>query len=271
MFLLENLRFMAGEEKNDSKFAKQLASLVLPAMGFPKTGAGFYVNDAFAVSHRANASVAAITKFLPSYAGLELEREIKSLSKAMRSPKHPLVFVAGGAKAGDKLEVIWYFKNKADNFLLGGGPADTILSLRRMDVKKSIEDTNPADLVKLKKFARLPSVTAPDDFVWQKDRILDIGPRTANRFAKIIAGARTVIWSGPMGMIEEKAYAKGSLAVAHAIAKNRKAFSLTGGGETVEFLKQYNLDKKFSFISTGGGAMLDFLAGKKLPGIEALK
>jgi len=260
VFLLENLRFMKGEEANSVAFAKQLASL-----------GDFYVNDAFAVSHRANASVTAITKFLPSYAGLELELEITSLSKAMVHPKKPLVLILGGAKAADKLGVIKYFKEKADWFLLGGGPANTIFWINGMDTKKSVRDTDPKDVKEMKNLSHYKSVVLPLDVKWSGGKMLDIGPKTEVLFGKKIAGARTILWSGPLGQIEQAKFAKGSAAVARAIAKNRKAFSVSGGGETVMFLKQYKLDKKFSFISTGGGAMIDFLAGKKLPGIEALK
>jgi len=266
IFLLDNLRFLPGEEKNDVMLAKQLASL-----------ADFYVNDAFAVSHRANASVVAITNFLPSYAGIEMEHEIKSLGKAIIQPKHPVVLVLGGAKASDKLGVIAYFKNKTDWFLLGGGCANTMLWLKGVDIKKSIKDSDPKELAALKKIAAYPSVILPTDFVWgnsggeKNSAILDVGPKTTRAFCKKIAAARTIVWSGPLGLIEKPAYAKASIAVARAITRNRRAFSVSGGGETVMFLKQYKLDKKFSFISTGGGAMVDFLAGKKLPGIEALK
>ena len=265
IFLLDNLRFLSGEERNDAKLARALASI-----------ADFYVNDAFAVSHRADASVVAVTKFLPSYAGIEMENEIKSLGKVILRPQHPVVLVLGGAKASDKLGVIAHFKNKADWFLLGGGCANTMLWLKGMDVKKSIKDSDPKELAALKKIAAYKNVVLPVDFVWgnsgdgEKSTILDIGSKTVRAFDKKIATARTIIWSGPLGLIEKKQYAKGSIAVARAIAKNRRAFSVSGGGETVMFLKQYKLDKKFSFISTGGGAMVDFLAGKKLPGIEAL-
>ena len=260
IFLLENLRFLKGEEANDSGFAKQLASL-----------ADFYVNDAFAVSHRANASVVAITKFLPSYAGFELEQEIKSLGKAVAHPKRPLVLILGGAKAADKLGVIEYFKKKANWFLLGGGPANTMLSLEGFDVKRSVRDTDSKDLAALRRIAGWNNILLPVDFVWSKDLILDLGPKSTRFFGKKLASARTVIWSGPLGQIEKTKFAKGSVAVARAIIANKKVFSVTGGGETVMFLKKYKLDKKFSFVSTGGGAMVDFLAGKKLPGIEALR
>jgi len=259
IFLLDNLRFLPGEEKNDLTLGKQLASL-----------ADFYVNDAFAVSHRANASVVAVTKFLPSYAGIEMQNEIASLSKAIRAPRHPVVLILGGAKASDKLGVIAYFKNKADWFLLGGGSANTILRLKGVDIKKSVSDNDPKEIPALKKIAGYKNVVLPTDFVWGGDAMLDIGPKTVSAYGKKIAMARTIIWSGPLGLIEKKRYAKASIAIARAIGRNRKAFSVSGGGETVMFLKQYKLDKKFSFISTGGGAMVDFLAGKKLPGIEAL-
>ncbi len=270
IFLLDNLRFLSGEERNDAKLARALASI-----------ADFYVNDAFAVSHRANASVVAITKFLPSYAGIEMENEIKSLGEAIIKPRRPVVLVLGGAKASDKLGVITHFKNKTDWFLLGGGCANTMLWLKGMDVKKSIKDSDSKELAVLKKIAAYKNVVLPTDFVWgnagggngggKNSAILDVGPKTVRAFDKKIAAARTIIWSGPLGLIEKPAYTKGSIAIARAIGKNKKAFSISGGGETVMFLKQYKLDKNFSFISTGGGAMLDFLAGKKLPGIEALR
>ena len=260
IFLLDNLRFLKGEEANDPTFAAQLASL-----------ADFYVNDAFAVSHRANASVAAITKFLPSYAGIELEKEIVSLSKAMVKPERPLVLMLGGAKASDKLGVIKFFQRKADWFLLGGGSANSVLAIGGMDVKKSLREQDPKTLAVLSPLAKQKNVIVPVDFIWAKKAILDVGPKTVALFNAKIATARTIIWSGPLGLIEKKAYAKASIAIAEAVGRNRKAFSVSGGGETVMFLKKYKLDKKFSFISTGGGAMIDFLAGEKLPGIEALK
>lgn len=258
IFLLENLRFIKGEEKNDPNFAEKLVSL-----------GDIYVNDAFAVSHRANASVAAITKFLPSYAGLELEAEIAHLSRVMIRPKRPLIMIVGGAKVSDKLDVLRYFRNKADKFLLGGGPANTMLAVRGVEVKKSLKDMS--DLGEIKKIACYPNMILPVDCAWRKDAIVDIGPNTRKLFIKEISRAATIVWSGPLGLIDVKPYGEGSLAVAKAIGKNRKALSVAGGGETVMFIKKSRLDKKFTFISTGGGAMLDFLAGKKLPGIEALK
>jgi len=260
VFVLENLRFLSGEEKNDVKLAKKLASL-----------GDYYVNEAFAVCHRANASVAAITKFLPSYAGLGLEKEIEFLSRVMKKPRHPLVLVLGGAKAADKLGVLEYFRNKTGWFLLGGAAANTILYLKGFNVKKSAMDKNKSDLKQLRAVISYKNLVLPADFKWNKDMILDIGPRSIKEFIDKISSAKTIIWSGPMGLFEKKGYERGTYAVARAIAGNRRAFTLAGGGETVMFLKSHRLDKKFSFISTGGGAMLEFLAGKKLSGIKALE
>ena len=259
VFLLENLRFIKGEEENDLNLARQLASL-----------GDFYVNDAFAVSHRANASVAAITKYLPSYAGLELEAEISHLSRIMVRPKRPLVMVVGGAKASDKLEVMRYFRNKADWFLLGGGPANTMLAVRGVDIKGSLSDKD-GNAAAIRAIARYPNLVLPVDYMWHENMIVDIGPKSCAAFKKKIAGAKTIVWSGPLGLTDVRPYEWGSLKIAKAITNNRKALSVAGGGETVMFLRRVHLDKKFTFISTGGGAMLDFLAGKKLPGIVALE
>jgi phosphoglycerate kinase len=259
IFLLENLRFVEGEEKNDKSFAKELASL-----------GDFYVNDAFAVSHRANASICSITDFLPHYAGLELEKEIKYLGAVMEKPKRPLIFIIGGAKVSDKLAVIKFFKNKTDQFILGGGSLNTILSLRGMDVKKSLIDNDEKDVKELKSISKYKNIIQPVDFTWKKDAIVDLGIKSANLFAKYISKAKTIIWSGPVGMAD-KGEDKGSILIAKAVVSNKKAISIAGGGETVLFLKKKKFDKKFSFISTGGGALLDFLAGKKLPGIVALE
>ncbi len=259
VFVLENLRFFKGEETNDSEFAKGLASL-----------GNFYVNDAFAVSHRKNASVSAITRFLPSFAGLEMEKEIKFLSQVMVKPKKPLVIVLGGAKAHDKLGVLKYFRNKAKWFLVGGATADTLLFLKGLDVRKSLVDKDKKDLKNLRLVMGYKNIVLPYDVKFENKMILDIGPKTESVFADKLKKAGTVVWSGPMGAFENKKFAGGTIAIAKAIAANKRAFSVAGGGETVSFLKKYKLDKKFTFLSTGGGAMLDFLAGEKLPGIEAL-
>jgi 3-phosphoglycerate kinase len=233
--------------------------------------ADFYVNDAFAVSHRKNASVVAVTKFLPSYTGLELEMEINTLSRVMKSARHPLVVILGGAKAGDKLGVLKYFKNKADCFLIGGAAANTLLFLSGVNMGRSLVDNDKSYVKELAKILKYKNLFLPQDLIFHNGAALDIGRRTSAMFAEKISQARTIIWNGPLGLFEKEPYGRGTLEVARAIIKNRRAFSLAGGGETEAFLAENGLNKKFGFVSTGGGAMLDFLAGKKLPGIEALK
>ncbi|MBU6141568.1 phosphoglycerate kinase [Patescibacteria group bacterium] len=235
IFMLENLRFLPGESKNDPRLAKQLASL-----------GDLYINDAFAVSHRANASVVAITKYLPSYAGFEVEQEVNHLGQAIRHPKKPLVIILGGAKIDDKLRVYDNLKSKASVFLIGGALTDDII----------------------RTLAR-PKIVFPTDFRTINTDIRDIGPKTAKEYCKIIRTAKTILWNGPVGDINHKRFAQGTIALARCVAKNRN--SIVGGGETVMFLKKLKLDNKIGFISTGGGAMLDFIAGMKLPGLEALK
>ena len=263
VFVLENLRFLKGEEKNDQRLAKRLASL-----------GDYYVNEALAVSHRVNSSVAAITKFLPSYDGLGFEREIKNLTEIMKKPERPLVVILGGAKIGDKLGIISYFMNKADFFLIGGGLANTLLYLRGVDIGISIREKNISAAIQA--FAKSRKIILPSDFRWNGKRIFDIGPRSEKEFKKYISKARSIIWNGPMGVFEKKKFSHGTKAIWHEILANRKARVVVGGGETVAALRQFQIpNSKFQihrniFISTGGGAMLEFLAGKKLPGIIAL-
>ncbi len=235
LFLLENLRFLNGEAENSGTLAGHLSRL-----------GDIFVNDAFAVSHRSNASVVAITKFMPSYAGLELEAEIENLSRVMKNPKRPLVVVLGGAKIADKLRVYDNLKSRASAFLIGGALNDALIA-------------------KLDK----PKIVLPSDFLKDGGMVRDIGPETVKKFCEIIKGAKTVIWNGPLGDIGDRRFKKGTAEIAKCVVK--KKFSIAGGGETVMFLKKMKLAEKIGFISTGGGAMLDFLAGKKLPGIEALK
>ena len=258
VFVLENFRFLKGEYYNDLKLAKQIAGV-----------GDFYVNDAFPNSHRDDVSVDAITRFLPSYGGFQLEKELGRLSRVMKRAKGPLMIILGGGKATDKLSLLDFFKNKADYFLLGGAAANTMFWLQGLDIGNSVADKDHKE--KFKKYLKYENVILPYDCVIAGRRILDVGSLTVKSYSKIIKKAKTVIWNGPMGLIEKSPYHKGTLGVAKAIALNRKCFSIAGGGETVMFLKKHKLDKKFSFISTGGGAMLEFLAGKKLPGIEALK
>ena len=237
---LENLRFDPREQHNDDSLAKELA-----ARG------DIFVNDDFATSHRACASLVAITKYLPSYAGLLLEKEIKNLSQVMTNPEKPLVMIIGGAKIDDKIGVIENFKNKADYFLMGS----SYLGIKNQELRiKGAES----------------KIVWPEDWVGHDDKKLDIGPQTIEKFSQIIAQAKTIIWNGPMGLLEDPRYLNGSLKIAGAIIKSN-AFSVIGGGETTQLLLELGLEKRFSFVSTGGGAMLEFLSGKKLPALEALE
>ncbi len=265
VFVLENLRLMAGEEKNNKKFAKQLASL-----------GNLYINDAFSVSHRKNASVVAITEFLSSYAGLLLEEEIKNLSRAMKNPKKPLVIIVGGAKISDKIGAIKNFLKRANYILIGGGIANTFFAAQKLSIGKSLYEKEMIPTVK--KLLKSRKIILPIDLAIKKRKILDIGLETAKKYAEIIEKAKTIIWNGPMGYIEDKRFAKGTEAIAQAIIKSQ-AFSIVGGGETtsimskVAFAKQIpggSCQKSKVFISSGGGAMLEYLAGKKLPGLKTL-
>lgn len=277
ILLLENLRFRAEEEKNDSEFAKQLAGL-----------GEVYVNDAFGVSHRAHASVAAITGFLPSCAGFLLAKEVENLTRARDKAEHPLCVIIGGAKISTKLKLIRSFLGKAEDVILGGALANTMLLAKGLSLGKSkVEKIEAGELEKLEitssKIHLPPDAmlclgkedgdlcrVGPVGNVEPNEMILDIGPDTEELFSKIISQAKMVIWNGPMGLFEKEAFAGGTLVVALAVA-NSGAFSVVGGGETVAFLEEKKLVDKFSFVSTGGGAMMEFLCGDKLPGIEALE
>ncbi|MGC9046512.1 MAG: phosphoglycerate kinase [Minisyncoccia bacterium] len=276
IFLFENLRFYQGEEKNDINFAKNLSLL-----------GDFYINDAFAVSHRENSSVVAITKFLPSYAGLLLEKEIKNLNKIIKNYKHPFVIIIGGAKISDKIGVIQNFIKKADYFLLGGGPANTFFAAQGIPIGNSLVDNSilgsfirgsTSKILKLiSKEVNSRKIILPSDVKISDRKILDIGERTTQSYNAIIKKSKTIIWNGPMGMFEKKEFENGTFGIWQAIIKNKKANIVIGGGETVASLQKFRIQNpklkinKNIFISTGGGAMLDYLSGKKLPGIEALK
>lgn len=230
LYLLENLRFDKGEEENDAEFAKKLA-----AMG------DFYVNEAFATSHRRHASIIGLPKLLPGAAGLHFVKEVENLSKAIESPKRPLVFIIGGAKPEIKMPLVKDFAQRADRVLLGG-----VLVERK---PKTSMKVMAADLT---------------------ENGLDISQESIAKFEEIIKTAKTIVWNGPMGQYEDKASAQGTRAVAAAVAKS-SAFRIVGGGDTIAALTSFNLIDKMDYVSTGGGAMLEFLAQKTLPGIEALK
>ena len=235
--LLENIRFYKGEKENDPAFAKQLAAL-----------GDMYVNDAFAVCHRAHASVAGIPSFLPSAMGLLLEKEVSVLGKIRESPEKPMVVVVGGTKVETKAAFLAAISKHADAILLG--------NLISKEVKeKGLRVAKGTELV-----------YATDGV----DGDLDLGLDTVKRFTEKMQGARTIFWAGPLGKIEEEKYEKGSLAVAEAVLKSG-AYAVAGGGDLAAFLNKHGLRGKFAHVSTGGGAMLAFLAGEKLPGLEALE
>lgn len=277
VILLENLRFHPEEEKNDPVFAKKLARL-----------GELFLNDAFGVCHREHASIVQLPQHLPSGAGLLMEKEIQVLSKIANHPWHPLVLIIGGIKIESKIRGVERFLEKADNLLLGGEIANVILRAKRITVSQPLP---PARIIKRVEPLKLtdPKLHLPVDVVASPDKtadlytrvagpaavrrdefILDIGPETINIFKEIIKKAKMIIWSGPLGLFEKPAFSRGTREVGDRIARNYKAFKVAGGGDTVLALREFHLRERFDFISTGGGAMLRFLAGDKLPGIEAL-
>lgn len=256
LFLLENLRFLPGESKNSPALARSLASL-----------GDIYVNEAFSVSHRTNASIVTLARLRTSYAGIRLMEEISILSRVMRSARHPLVVVLGGAKASDKIRVLRFFLPRAETVLVGGATANTFLAARGFPLGNS--QFEPETVPRAKKLLHEKNLMLPDDFLEDGGRLLDIGPGTVERFTQAIRRARTIVWNGPMGYFEDPRFRGGSEAIARAIAQSH-AFSVAGGGETADLLALLNLTKRIGFLSTGGGAMLAFLGGEKLPGIAAL-
>lgn len=269
--LLENIRnpavagegpsfaeVMAGkEEKNDPEFAKQLAQ-----------GFDLYVNNAFAVCHREHASVSAVTKILPSYAGLLIEQEVAQLAKVMDAPKEGKVIVMGGAKASTKVPVIKNLINNSEAILLGGVVANDVLKEKGQDMGSSVVDVDTKTLL-----AGLDlndsRLVIPKDFIIFDNKILDIGDGTMRHYMDIVGKAKTIIWNGPLGLFENPVFAKGTNEIAQAIVSS-SAFKVIGGGDTISAVDKIGLLDKFDFVSTGGGAMLAFLAGDKLPGLEAL-
>lgn len=281
--LLENLRFHAEEEKNDPAFAKQLASLC-----------DVYINDAFGSAHRAHASTEGITHHVPvSAAGLLMEKELTYLSKAVSDPIKPFVAIIGGAKVSDKIDVIDSLLDRVTSLIIGGGMAYTFLNAKGQTTGKSLVETDKIDVAKAaldKAKKRGVDLLLPIDHVLAdkfaadaKTQIfaangpfpadwmgLDIGPASIELFKKEIADAITIVWNGPMGVFEMPAFAKGTNAIAKAVAANRDATSIVGGGDSVAAVQKSGVADKISHISTGGGASLEFLEGKTLPGVAAL-
>ena len=284
VLLLENVRFHPQEEANDPEFSRQLASLCDQ----------MFVCDAFGSAHRAHASVAGITKFVrQSAAGLLMEKELAYLGKAVSNPDHPFVAVLGGAKVSDKMEVIHNLMKLADAMLIGGAMAYTFLKSQGLPVGKSLVENDKLELAKSlladaksRNFKLLLPVdhvladspnatqTTTTDIAQTPDKLmgLDIGPKTIDLFAREIAGAKTIVWNGPLGMFEKPAFSHGTLGIARAVASATKAgaTSIVGGGDSVAAVEQAGVALQISHISTGGGASLEFLAGEKLPGVEAL-
>ena len=282
IIFLENIRFYFEEEKNDTNFSKHLSKL-----------ADIFVNDAFSCSHREHASVSKIAKFLPSYAGLQLETEIKALKKVTTEITKPITCIIGGSKISTKIGIIKNLIPKFDNIVLVGGMANNILSYIGNPIGKSIKEEECDSIIDdIFKTAKNHSckIVYPEDVVVGKnledkakiknlnnvkndDFILDIGPRTINKIKEIIEISETVLWNGPAGYFENPSFAKGSYEIAKKIAeknKNASIYSIAGGGDTIAVLNQIDLVNNFNFVSTAGGAFLEYLEGKELPGIKAL-
>lgn len=281
VMLLENLRFHPGEEKNDQKFAAGLASL-----------ADIYVNDAFAAAHRAHASIVGVPKFLPSYAGFLIKKEIMALSSLAIRPSKPFVALIGGAKISTKINVIENLLKKVNYLLLGGALVNNFLRAAGYGVGASIYE--PKELKIARKFLKSKKIILPVDFIAgdfkgkkaqvvsvpdkktalckKTQALLDIGPETTKKYSGIIRKAQTLVWNGPMGMFEIPKYSHGTIAIGRLIAARSrgKVFGVVGGGETIEAVEKTKMSEYIDHISTGGGAMLEFLEGKTLPGIKLL-
>lgn len=281
--LLENLRFHAEEEKNDEKFSKQLAAL-----------ADVYVNDAFGAAHRAHASTAGITKFLkPAAAGFLMQKELEYLGRVLTDPIRPFVAILGGAKVSDKIGVIQNLMGRVDALLIGGAMAYTFAKAQGREVGKSLVEDDKLDLARQliaeARAKNLKMLLPMDDVIANKmdagakmfivdasknipaDMMgVDIGPKTIELYAAEIKRAATIVWNGPMGVFEIDPFAEGTVAIGRAIARNGSATSIVGGGDSVAAVHAAGVADKISHISTGGGASLEFLEGKKLPGVEAL-
>ena len=280
---LENIRFYREEEKNDTNFSKHLAGL-----------GDLFVNDAFSCSHRAHASLCKITEFLPSFAGLQLETEINALKKVTSEIKKPITCIIGGSKISSKIKIIKNLITKFDNMIIVGGMANNIISHKGNQIGKSINEKDCENIInEIFKISKNHScvITYPEDVLVGKsmndksqikelneitndDFILDIGPRTINKIKDIIENSKTVLWNGPAGYFENPNFANGSHEIAKAIIKKYKdksIFSVVGGGDTIAVINQINAIDDFNFVSTAGGAFLEYLEGKELPGIKALK
>ena len=282
IIILENLRFYEEEEKNDTEFARHLASL-----------ADIYVNDAFSCSHRAHASIFEITKFIPSYAGLQLNLEINALTKITSEIQRPITCIIGGSKISSKINIIKNLISKFDNIIIVGGMANNILKYKGYEIGKSIQENNcdqiieeifllskkkgckiiyPEDVITSKDLNGSPKIKELND-IPNDELILDIGPKTIKIINQLIEDSNTILWNGPAGYFENPSFSVGSIEIAKKIIKKNKdntIYSVAGGGDTVALLNSIEATNYFNFVSTAGGAFLEYLEGKDLPGIKAL-
>ena len=277
--MLENIRFYPEEEKNDHQFAKHLASL-----------GDIYVNDAFSCSHRAHASIHEITNFLTSYSGLQLNLEVGALKKITSEIKKPITCIIGGSKVSTKINIIKNLMPRFDNIIIVGGMANNIIKYMGNNIGKSLQEENsdqiikeifllsetenckiiyPVDIVVGKNLDGDPQVKKLNEIL-SDEMILDIGPKTVSNINNIIDKSNTILWNGPAGYFENPHFAKGSIKIAKKIIENNKIYSVAGGGDTVSLINSLNAVKDFNFVSTAGGAFLEYLEGKDLPGIKAL-
>ena len=278
VLLLENLRFHGEEEANDPKFAQALASL-----------ADVYVNDAFGSAHRAHASTVGVTAYLPAVAGFLMEKELMFLGQALASPSRPFVAVLGGAKVSDKIEVIDNLLAKVDWLLIGGGMANTFLKAQGKEIGESLVENDkldvaqsllcdggqklilPVDVLVADRFdEKAQTRTVSVNAVPAGWRILDIGPQTIELFSRYLGSARTVVWNGPMGVFEMEPFSEGTFAIARVLAHLNDATTIVGGGDSASAVERAGVAERISHISTGGGASLEFLEGKELPGVACL-
>ena len=292
VILLENLRYYPQEEADDMEFAKNIAK---------STGANLFVQDGFGAAHRAHASTHAITQFLPSFAGLLLEKEVTMINRSMELPARPFVAIIGGAKISDKIDLIKRFIDKADKILIGGAMANTFLKFKRYDMGKSLVESDQDEILReiydlaaakigpenVDDFLVLPkdlavstSIDDPNqirrevsvDKIADDEMALDIGTQAIDQFCDIISTAKTIVWNGPMGIAEKEVFSIGSARIALAIAANNEDVSIVGGGDTADFVLKWSGgdESSFTHISTGGGASMELMSGKKLPGVESL-
>lgn len=275
--ILENVRFNVGEKKNNDDLAKQMAGLC-----------DVYVMDAFGTAHRAQASTHGVAKYAPvACAGPLLAGELEALGKAMDEPARPMVAIVGGAKVSTKLTVLESLSKVCDQLIVGGGISNTFVAARGHEVGKSLHEKDlipqaqklmaeldipePVDVRVGKEFSETAeAVVKPVDAVQADEEIMDLGPQTAQKFAEVIKGAKTILWNGPAGVFEFDNFAEGTRAIAEAVADSG-AFSVLGGGDVIAAVQKFDMEERFSYISTGGGAFLEFVEGKKLPAVEILE